>query len=174
MNVIFRATDLLLRNVRHDLGRRHAFAAERVGFISARAASTSNSLLLEAISYFPVADVDYVNDRSVGAMMGQEAIRKALNIALMQKVGVFHVHMHEHKGQPGFSRTDLREQAKFIPDFFKVCHQLPHGAIVLSHDQAAGRVWLAPDKIVAIPEFNVIGNQTVVQKLKSTGWLGFL
>jgi hypothetical protein len=96
VKVIFRATDRFLHDVRRDLARPHHFAAERVGFISIRAASTSKSLILLAESYHPVADDDYIDDPTVGAMMGQEAIRKALNIALLQPVGMFHVHMHEH------------------------------------------------------------------------------
>ena len=89
--------------------------------------------------------------------MGQEAIRKALNVALLQPVGMFHVHMHGHKGPPGFSRTDLTEQVHFVPDFFKVRKDMPHGAIVLSHDRATGRVWLNPDRVLDISEFNVVG-----------------
>src|SRR5260370_25473204 len=92
MKTIFRTTDRFLADVRRDLARPHRFAAERVGFISIRAASTATSLVLLGESYHPVADDDYIDDTSVGAMMGQESIRKALNIALLQPVGMIHVH----------------------------------------------------------------------------------
>lgn len=157
MNIVFRATESFLQIVREDLARPHPFAAERVGFISIRAAAIPDGILLLAERYHPVADSDYIDDRDVGAMMNQDAIRKALDIALLQTVGMFHVHMHDHSGDPWFSRTDLREQVKFVPDFFKVCRKLPHGAIVLSHDCAAGRVWVKPGAVTNISEFNTMG-----------------
>lgn len=169
MKTIFKMTDAFLQDVKRDLARPHRFAAERVGFISIRAANTANDLVLLAEGYHPVADNDYVNDPTVGAMMSQEAIRKALDVALLQSVGMFHVHTHEHLGRPRFSHTDLREQLKFVPDFFKVCRRLPHGAIVLSQDQAAGRVWLSPEAVVGISEFNTVGQRMGIDITKSNG-----
>jgi hypothetical protein len=168
VNVIFRATTSFVQDLRQDLSRSHRFAAERVGFVAVRAAKTDSALILFAESYYPVADDDYVDNRTVGAMMGQEAIRKALDVALLSPVGMFHVHMHEHRGRPTFSGTDEREQLKFVPDFFKVRRQLPHGAIVLSHDRASGRAWLSPVDIVAFSEFNLIGPRVSVDIVKRT------
>jgi hypothetical protein len=37
--------------------------------------------------------------------------------------------------------VDLRETAKFVPDFWHVRPHLVHGAIVLSLDSAAGLCW---------------------------------
>lgn len=162
MKAIFRATSPFLFDVRRDLARPHRFAAERVGFISIRAANAGSNIILLAEGYHPVADDDYIDDSTVGAMMGQEAIRKALNVALFKPVGMFHVHVHEHMGRPSFSRTDLREQLKFVPDFFKVRRSMPHGAIVLSHDRTIGRVWLNPKKVVGISEFNTVGSRMTI------------
>jgi hypothetical protein len=157
VKTIFRATSKFLDDVRRDLERPHPFALERVGFITTRAAGGRGFLLVLAQSYHPVDDEDYLADRNVGAMMGSEAIRKGLNLALLQKVGVFHVHLHAHHGRPWFSSVDLREQMKFLPDFFKVRPELPHGAIVLSFDKVAGRIWLRPRRVRRISEFNVVG-----------------
>jgi len=162
VRTIFRATSRFLLEARRDLVRPHGFAAERVGFISVRAAATPSALLLLAEGYHPVADEDYVNDATVGAMMGQHAIRKALDIALLRGLGMFHVHMHDHAGRPGFSRIDLREQLKFVPDFFKVRREMPHGAVVLSRDMAAGRVWFQPASVSAISEFDAVGPRMIV------------
>jgi hypothetical protein len=77
-------------------------------------------------------------------MMGPGAIRKAMQRAYnggAQDVGLFHVHMHEHRGRPGFSRVDLTEYVKFVPDFFNAVPMMPHGAIVLSADGAIGLCW---------------------------------
>jgi hypothetical protein len=133
------------------------FAHERVGFVTVRATATEQSLILLAQSYHPVADADYVQAKGVGAMIGQEALRKALEIALLNPVGIFHVHMHDFPGPLWFSGIDLREQLRFMPDFFKVRSTMPHGALVLGPRSMAGRVWLASDRIEHITEFNSIG-----------------
>lgn len=100
-------------------------------------------LLLLGHEYMPVADEDYEDDRdpAVGAMMGAGAIRKALQHAYFNDVAMLHVHRHEHVGVPGFSPVDIRESAKFVPDFWKVRQGLPHGTLVLSRDAAFGLCW---------------------------------
>lgn len=143
MRVRFKITTSLLSAVRADLGRPHDFADERVGFILAGGARCASGLLVLAREYRPVADGDYLPDESVGAMMGPEAIRKAMDWALMSHVSIFHVHSHGGRGVPGFSTVDARESAKFVPDFLKVAPELIHGAIVLSDDAAVGRFWVS-------------------------------
>jgi len=106
-----------------------------------------------------VSDGDYVRDPSVGAMMGASAIRKALQIALSNEVGMFHVHVHGHYGPPRFSRVDLHETAKFVPDFWHVRPQAVHGAIVLSVDSIAGLCWHPQASMpVPISEFSIVGS----------------
>jgi hypothetical protein len=131
----------LLHQVRADLRRRHAFAAERVGFLFAGVAWSESGIVLLCRDYMPVADEDYVDDPRVGAMMGESAIRKALQHAMQTRSAALHVHEHGHRGRPGFSGIDIRENAKFVPDFFKVAPFVPHGALVLSQDSAAGQFW---------------------------------
>lgn len=173
MDIIYRASDAFMADVRRDLVRAHPFAEERVGFISVKCAETNGGLLLLAENYFPVADSDYVYAPSVGAMMGQEAIRKALDIALLHSVGMIHVHMHLFPGRLWFSPVDLREQVKFIPDFFKVRRNMPHGAIVLSPFTCAGRVWLEPNRVERIDEFNTVGTRVRVSKSANDGSVDF-
>lgn len=171
--VTFRATQAFLSEMRRDLMRPHTFAHERVGFITARAAQGAEGLVLLAEDYHPVADEDYLRDPSVGAMIGQEALRKALELALLKGVGVFHVHMHGLSQRLWFSHTDLREQVKFVPDFFTVCPQMPHGAIVLNEKAAAGRVWLGPNRVKNINEFDEIGSRTVLTRAADDGSMDF-
>lgn len=143
MNITFRIEKKLLDRARADLRRRHRFADERVGFFLAKAADLpSGGITLSVTGYHPVADDHYVRDNTVGAMMGSAAISKALEIAYRSQASMFHVHLHEHAGMPAFSRTDNRENAKFVPDFFKVVPKLPHGAVVWSIDRACGNCWL--------------------------------
>jgi hypothetical protein len=142
MTIHFKITRALLATIRIDLNRPHRFAAERVGFIAAGLSAAGRDLLLLARAYRAVLDEDYLPDASVGAMMGPEAIRKALQWAMQERCGVFHVHSHGARGVPGFSGIDLRENARFVPDFLKVAPQSVHGAIVLSDTAARGQVWL--------------------------------
>ena len=142
MNIVFRISRDLLKIVRRDLARPHPFASERVGFLVCRLGSVGHhEVVILAQSFQSIADDDYVESDSVGAMMGSAAIRKALQIAYSDRTSMFHVHMHEHFGQPGFSLVDLRESAVFVPDFWHVCPSHPHGALVLSKDSATGLCW---------------------------------
>ena len=160
--IIFRAPSDLWETVRRDLERPHPFAAERVGFLVCRAAKLAGEgLAILATAFDSVADEDYLDDPSVGAMMGPTAIRKALQRAYnngAEDLSIFHVHMHEHRGLPGFSPIDVRENKKFVPDFFNVAPVMPHGAIVLSRNQAAGLCWYAQHAVpVPIDRFASVG-----------------
>jgi hypothetical protein len=146
MTIKFKITHKLLQEIRRDLERLHPFAYERVGFISCSLSSSKDDLWVLARDYRPVADEDYLRDPSVGAMMGPEAIRKALQWALSERVSLFHVHTHGGDVLLGFSSVDLREQAKFVPNFFQLAPQCPHGALVLSDSFAYGHIWLDPSR----------------------------
>lgn len=143
MKIKFKITRSLLSAIRLDLMRPHAFAHERVGFISGGLSSMDDDLLVLAREFRPVDDEDYLPDTSVGAMMGPNAIRAALQWSLETGGALFHVHTHGGRGVPGFSGVDLRENQKFVPDFFKVTPQCVHGAIVLSDTAAHGQVWIS-------------------------------
>lgn len=141
MKVHFKITATLLTSIRYDLQRRHPFAHERVGFIAASLSACGPDLLVLAREYRPVRDDEYLRDPGVGAMMGADAIRRALQWAMQDGIALFHVHTHGGRGVPSFSPIDLCENAKFVPDFFKVAPQCAHGAIVLSDTAAHGLVW---------------------------------
>jgi proteasome lid subunit RPN8/RPN11 len=146
MSIQFKITARLLGEIRRDLHRPHPFAYERVGFISASLSAAGGDLWVLARGYRAVADEDYVRDPSVAAMMSPEALRKALQWAMKEKVAIFHVHSHGGRGVPSFSGIDLREMPKFVPNFAQVAPQCPHGALVLSGDAAFGHIWLDGDK----------------------------
>jgi hypothetical protein len=142
MNIRFKITDTLLAAIRADLRRFHPFAHERVGFISASLAAAHDELLILAREYQPLRDDEYLPDPSVGTMMSGEAIRRARQWAMDGRSAIFHVHSHGAYGLPGFSNVDVRENAKFIPNFVSVAPHAAHGAIVLSDTAAIGQVWL--------------------------------
>jgi hypothetical protein len=162
MSVVFRARSDLLAKVRADLHRRHSFARERVGFFTCQAGHLADGgVSILATGFEPVADEDYIENPRVGAMIGPAAIRKALQLAYnggAEDISIFHVHMHGHRGMPGFSDVDHRESRRFVPDFFKVAPRMPHGALVLSKDQAFGLCWKRPDeRPVQITRFASVG-----------------
>jgi hypothetical protein len=143
MKLRLRITRPLLNLARSDLSRKHAFAAERVGFIYCRFANVSrDQLLILAHEYVPVHDGHYIRDDRYGALIDENAFRMALQRVYDHRLGAFHVHLHAHDGVPRPSRIDLTETAAFVPDFFHVRPDLPHGAMILSHDALSARVWL--------------------------------
>ena len=71
-----------------------------------------------------------------------EAIRAARQWAINDRVAVFHVHTHGGRGVPGFSGVDIRENARFVPNFVSVAPHAVLGALVLSDTAAFGQVWL--------------------------------
>ena len=106
MKVILKITDDLLRSVLQDLRRRHAFALERVGFLLCRPdALPGGGLAIFAGAFHSVADEDYLDDHTAGAVMGPNAIRKALQVSYNKNASMLHVHIHEHKRQAQFQRN---------------------------------------------------------------------
>jgi hypothetical protein len=142
MKIRFKITSALLATIGIDLRRPHPFAHERVGFIGAGLAAAHDELLILAREYRPVRDDEYLRDPSVGAMISDHAIRRARQWAMNDGVASFHVHTHGGRGIPGFSSIDMRENAKFVPNFVSVAPLCVHGAIVLSDTAAYGQVWL--------------------------------
>ena len=97
----------MLDEIRDDLRRPHAFAHERVGFITAGVASPGpGELMLFARAYRPVEDQDYVPDPTVGVKIGGDAMRKALQSAYRPRAALLHVHTHGGRGTPDFSDVD--------------------------------------------------------------------
>lgn len=154
----FKMTTSLLRSIRADLRRPHPYAHERVGFLGAGLSLTESHCTLLAHSYQTVPDAEYLDDPSVGAMLGPDAMFKAVAWAHETKLALFHIHEHGGTGIPRFSGVDLREARKFVPDFFKFRPECPHGTLVLSNDAAFGHVWLGKQNGPhAIGKFSVVG-----------------
>jgi len=158
MKVAIRMASSTLSDMRADLARRHPFAHERVGFIAASATASDGRLLLLVRGYRPVADEDYVRSPGVGAEIGSDAFRKALQWAYSPKSALIHVHTHSGRAKPEFSGVDIRSGFEFVPSFFITIPRMPQGMIVLSDESAHGLVWLAENKQpVAIEDFTQVG-----------------
>jgi hypothetical protein len=141
MKTRIKFTRRLLDRARADLERPHMFAYERVGFFTAGATAYGDTILLVARSYIPVDDADYVHNPKVGAMIGSNAMRKALQFAYRARSSLLHVHSHGGWGRPEFSGVDLKSGAEFVPGFFHAIPRMPHGMMVLSADSASAKIW---------------------------------
>lgn len=145
MKTYIKITSSLLKAVRADLHRRHEFAFERVGFLTAGASWTlAGDLVLLCRDYQPVTDEDYERSSTVGARIGSDAMRKALQTAYRHKSAILHIHTHGGTGRPEFSPVDLHSAMEFVPSFFNALPQMPHGIVVLSNDSARCLLWTAP------------------------------
>jgi hypothetical protein len=111
----------------------------------AKMAAGSGEQLILASQYMPVAESHYLRDPLVGAKIDGNAIRTAMQTVLSEGVGMFHVHRHEHRGRPQFSRTDVQGLPPLIRSFQSVGSAYAHGALLLSHDSLDCLVWLPGD-----------------------------
>src|SRR5713226_3783448 len=150
MKVIVKLTGALHAEILRDLTRRHPFAAERVGFVSARIGTlVDDGRLILLTRYHSIPDDEYVNDPSVGARIGSAAITWAMQAAYHgrpQREGVFHIHLHGHRGETGMSGVDNREIPPMIPGFQSVGRDAVHGFVILSLDHGSTWVWLPGDQ----------------------------
>jgi hypothetical protein len=147
MKILIKIPGKMLCDMRRDLHRAHAFALERVGFLTAGVVQLGpDTLLMLARDYRPVADEDYVPDHSVGAKIGSDAMRKGAQFAYKGRSALFHIHMHGGAGRPEFSGVDLKSGAEFVPAFFHSVPRMPHGMLVLSQDSATGLVWFGSEQ----------------------------
>lgn len=142
MNTTLKIRGDLLREVRTDLSRSHAFAHERVGFLRAGAATTPRGLLITVRDYRTVDDADYEYDPRLGAKIGSQAMRKAVQSAYRPAAVLLHIHTHGGSGRPNFSPIDLKSAHEFVPGFFETAPRMPHGLLVLSDNSVQGLLWL--------------------------------
>ncbi len=162
MKTVLRIPDRLLETIHADLGRPHPFAGERVGFLTCEVANFSGGGLgLYGATYHPVADDDYEDDERAAAMLGSGAFRKILQRIYAKPASVLHVHRHDHYGRPRPSSIDKRESRRFVPSFWNVCPNHPHGTLILSFDDLWGALWIKPEQpIVELDACAIVGDRT--------------
>ena len=159
MRVRVRIPRELYARVRDDLARRHEFAYERVGFLSAKLGNAASDRPLVLLTdYHPVPDDQYVDDPSSGARINSVAIREAMQRVLDAGTGGFHVHCHEHRGRPGFSSMDLEETPRVISGLRVAGQTQAHGMLLLSNDHCIAHVWMpGSDESVVATGVSVVG-----------------
>lgn len=132
--------------IRSDLDRPHPFALERAGFVFGKLADeSSRKPLIVLYRYAGLTDYDYVDDPNYAACFSGDVIRRTMQ-ELRDKRSTsecaFHIHVHEHRGKPGFSKPDLLGLPPIIPSFSRAAGDGAHGMILLSDDHAISMVWL--------------------------------
>ena len=162
MKVEIRLTGSLHEKILRDLARPHPFAAERAGFVFGRVGSLANEGKLVLLTrYDSIPDDQYVDDESVGARIGSDALTWAMQAVYYgrpAREGIFHIHVHPHRGETRMSPVDRREIPKLMPGFQSVGREAVHGIIILSLDHGAAWVWLPGRKEpVAAGTISVIG-----------------
>jgi hypothetical protein len=157
MKIQLRLTKELCDRIRADLQRPHAFAAERVGFVSGRLGNQNGSeRLLLFSSYHPVEDEQYIDDPRSGARINSLAIREAMQRILDTRAGAFHVHLHPFPGKPGLGTMDKLEIPKLVESFRATDRTLAHGILLLSTSSFASWVWLPGSRTPVEPDRSTI------------------
>jgi hypothetical protein len=150
MKLEIKLTGYLYDRMMADLIRPHPFAAERVGFVFARMGSLADQGKLILLNrYHSIPDEQYVDDPTVGARIGSDAMTWAMQAVYQGRPaheGIFHIHLHGHSGESGMSKTDAREIPRLIPGFQSVGREAAHGIIILSSDHGSAWVWLPGHK----------------------------
>jgi len=165
MQTIVKIPKELFDQARSDLLRPHRFAYERVGFFSTRCSTMNGTILVHCISYHPVGDDDYIEDRSVGVRIGPNAITEAMSRALKDSVGQIHVHWHGGTGLSGPSPTDTRELPPLTKSLRNAFASGAHGWMILSQDDAWTSL-LLPSHTQPLDEspVSIVGFPTTVKR----------
>lgn len=166
MIIKIKLTGTLHEEMLHDLKRPHPFAAERIGFTTGRISTLENGRLILLTRYHVIPDHQYMKDNKVGARIGSEAITWAMQAAYHgrgAREGVFHIHLHGHRGQTGMSGTDSREIPPMVAGFKSVGREAAHGIIILSLNHGSAWVWLPGcDDSLQAASISVIGTPVAV------------
>jgi hypothetical protein len=162
MKVIIKLTGLLYGEILRDIARPHPFAGERVGFVSGReGALQDDGKLILLNRYHSIPDDHYIDDPTVGARIGSEAMASAMNAVYRGQAcreGVYHIHVHAMNGETGMSRTDRIEIPRLIPGLQSVSGAATHGIIILSLNHGSGWAWLPGSREpVCADSINIIG-----------------
>jgi hypothetical protein len=153
MNHEMKITNRFLKEIRKNLYRPHSFAYERVGFVYCKATKEGS---LIASTYEAIADELYKKDKMVGAKFSGDAIFAAMKRSLKTKEGVFHIHIHEHKGEPHLSGIDIKSVLEISNSMADVNPNVKHGCILLSEDWCKTYVLTNDKKRLEAIKTNVI------------------
>jgi hypothetical protein len=159
MNITIRISRHLDSEIRNDLIRPHQFAFERIGFVSGvHSKLEKDEYLIILKKYYPIDEVDYIKDHSVGARINGNAIRKIMQHILDNHEGMFHIHMHPFNVPPGMSRTDSREIPPVLESLRNVDKSVMNGCIILSNTLYIAHIDVPDQKqLIVTKNIRVVG-----------------
>jgi hypothetical protein len=173
--IIMRIPEILRIKMLEDLRRPHMHAGERVGFLFTQSKSLDEkTILVIATKYQPVADEDYIEDSSVGAKIGSNAIRTAMQTVRKTKSGCFHVHLHEHSGKPVPSGTDRKGLPGVVESLSNIAAGEAIGILILSQDnffsavQLNNHAGLLPADLITVVGFPMEFHYNTVKRPRKT------
>lgn len=140
-----------------DLNRPHLFASERIGFLMCRSFRAGEVTDFACFDYLPVFDDDYVEDEFVGARINGNAIRAAMEIALLRKCSVFHVHTHGGSSTPAPSWTDNEECPGVAQSIHNALPQVPHGWMIIGNRGVFAEVLDSSKNWSRFDEMGIVG-----------------
>jgi hypothetical protein len=173
MKTIVKIPRGLFEQAKADLERRHPFASERVGFYSTRCSKTKGTTLVHCIAYTPVDDAHYLDDETVGARIGSDAITQAMARSLNHSVGQIHVHYHGGYGLPRPSQTDSCELPPLSGSFRNANSAESHGWMILGEADAYSSLLLPgrPNAVSSLP-VSIVGFPTIVNQRSRQSFFG--
>lgn len=137
MKVELRIPGAIRAEAMKDLARPHPFAFERVGFLATTTTLLGPDYRIVLITgYHSVPDEHYIDDDSVGACIGSEAIRAAMQRVIDEGKGQLHVHLHDHAGPTGPSFTDREGLPPVVRSLATVGPNQASGYLIFSIDSA--------------------------------------
>lgn len=136
MQTIVKIPRRLFEQAKADLFRPHAFAMERVGFFSTRCTRTKSITLVHCIEYHSVEDAHYIQDDSVGACIGSDAILRAMSRSRRNSVGQVHVHWHGGSELPEPSPTDTKSLPHLAVSLRNANKAEAHGWMILGENDS--------------------------------------
>lgn len=155
-----RIASVVYAAMQKDLERPHEFAYERVGFLLTRSIKVAfGTEIIVATGYLPVADEDYVQDKSVGAKISSEAIRKIMQVMFDKKCGCFHVHKHEGWGKPYPSYTDKESLPALAKSLSGISGMHSTGFLILSDNSFFANAFVDKAQTPSlVTNFSVVGS----------------
>tara|TARA_B100001971_G_scaffold162689_1_gene153001 strand:+ start:3825 stop:4325 length:501 start_codon:yes stop_codon:yes gene_type:complete len=159
MNVQIRVHQNLYEEAFRDLRRPHPFAYERVGFLSSSTVQIDPEHVLVLLTDFhSIPDDHYLENPDVGACIGTEAIRAAMQRSIALQAGQIHTHIHEHWGQPHPSSDDLEGVPPINRSLSLTSPNQTSGYLILSHNSAWAELNVAKSGLITrADKFTVVG-----------------
>jgi hypothetical protein len=142
--------------MRSDLLQPPVVGHERLGIAVSRFASLYNQDTIVITRYLPLPRNAYIEGGDAPVSFDSRWLMRAAEEFALGGAGFFLTHLHDHKGRPWFSPTDMRTNQRVIRPIALVDQALPIGALVLSVDGASALL-ARSDGLIAVPVHDMVG-----------------